>query len=200
MRKYLNKVILFLLSAWSFAGNSELSQRLPTAPVVPVDLVSLIKGEKVDAFIPLKLGLELKPGRIGALDSRHMIHTPVFGGRVDLASYIKRGQGSFFIQVSLSDLRGEIPEINKVYFVSHTKKFDSEERPNGLGCDKFFDVTTFVATKMMDAALEVFVNDLRHLTLLGGTFLFVAKVDGGEALGALHIVDSRFPERQCLLL
>lgn len=143
--------------------------KMPTALWTKIDQ---IVGKDTLTYVPIKVKLvEKNPGVL--VDSEINYQFPKGGGEIDLSQATRGQQGTFRVIFDLSDF--EKPDDVKVYFVSDARKRRLQDEIWGAGCNKYMDVTSFVKRKMLKDGLEVNTTQFRHLTVLGGHFIFVLK-------------------------
>lgn len=142
---------------------------------IPSQLWSMIheiKPEKNLIFAPIKIRLQEKTK--GVLVSPVLaIEMPRGGGEVDLSQFVRGVQGTFLVFFDYDEIRETKEE--QIFFVSRAKKRRIEKEIWGAGCNKFMDITKFMNDKVLKEGLEVNTTRQRHLSLLGGTFVFSAK-------------------------
>lgn len=105
-------------------------------------------------------------------DKAVKIHFPKGGGEIDLAQYMGKAPGSFFVGFDDPDFKDATEK--KVVFVSDTRKRRLEDQVYGGGCNQFFDITEQFLKNMKEQGLKVNTTRERHVTVLGGHFLFSA--------------------------
>ncbi len=139
--------------------------------------------------------LEKTPGILGPASIE--IHAPRAGLEVDLANYIKLDKGTFILTFK-PDLEIK-PEQMKVYFISRSKIRKSIVGQSlGSGCNKFYDVTDYFRNIILKEGIEINVTEGRHISLLGGHFIFLASQEGAiRALTQITFIDSVHPQYLC---
>jgi len=120
---------------------------------------------EVDVFLVEKNDDVLK-------DKAVKIHFPKGGGEIDLAQYMGKNPGSFFVGFDDPDFKDT--KDKKVIFVSQTRKRRLDDQVYGGGCNQFFDITEHFFKNMKEQGLKVNSTRERHVTVLGGHFLFSA--------------------------
>ncbi|MNY61910.1 hypothetical protein D3C86_1986530 [compost metagenome] len=96
--------------------------------------------------------------------------------------------GSFFVGF-------EYPEFvdaqdKKVLFVSQAKKRKIDDIVYGLGCNQFVDITSKFFEAMKREGLKVNTTRDRHLSVLGGHFLFSAQKNNTVYVSQVSFTDS----------
>jgi len=143
--------------------------KMPTALWEKIDQTL---GKETLLYVPIKVKLiEKNPGVL--IDPEVNYQFPKGGGEIDLSQVTRDQQGTFRVIFDLSDF--EKTDDMKVYFVSEARKRRLQGDIWGAGCSKYLDVTSFVKKKMTKDGLEVNTTKFRHLTVLGGHFIFVLK-------------------------
>jgi hypothetical protein len=74
-------------------------------------------------------------------------------------------------------------------------------RRHGAGCDRYYDITSYVEKTMTDEGMLVSSSEMRHAFALGGT-LFLARGKGSRVkVARITFADSRAPSSaQCPVL
>ena len=145
-------------------------------------------------FMPIDLILtEKNPGVLKEPSVK--IHLPRGGGTVDLASFMGEQQGSFFVRFAWPEVE-EGQELQS-WFVSKARQRKLGEEVWGSGCGKFFKITQGLAKQMKGEGLKVNTTRNRHLSLLGGHFVFATKKNGQNFLAQATLKDSRFEALYC---
>ncbi|HRO66959.1 MAG TPA: hypothetical protein PL182_05295 [Pseudobdellovibrionaceae bacterium] len=120
---------------------------------------------------------------------------PRGGGQVDFASYTTGKQGSFYVKF-------EWPEAEKAEDVSAW--YDSKARRRklddgfwGAGCGRFYEITRGLKKEMSEEGLKVNTTRERHLTVLGGHFVFAMRKSHQNFVTQVTFKDSRLPVLFC---
>ncbi|MNJ99714.1 hypothetical protein D3C87_174950 [compost metagenome] len=118
----------------------------------------------------------------------YKISLPRGGGEIDLDHYMGISPGSFFVGF-------EYPEFvdaqdKKVLFVSQAKKRKIDDIVYGLGCNQFVDITSKFFEAMKREGLKVNTTRDRHLSVLGGHFLFSAQKNNTVYVSQVSFTDS----------
>lgn len=101
------------------------------------------------------------------------IELPRGGGALDLSTYLTGKQGSFFVKFDFPEF--EDASFKKVLFISNARKRKIDDHVFGGGCREFFDITDRFFKENKKEGLKVNTTRNRHVSVLGGTFIFVAK-------------------------
>jgi hypothetical protein len=123
------------------------------------------------------------------------------GNFIDLKDFLSNeNPGSFFFDVDLEPSPISEDAVNKsfrVFHLSNAKKLKIAGEVSGGGCDEYRDITSYFLQRKKDGGLLVSGNDARHVSLLAGTFVFVAVENDTLYFSSLSITDSRFPNFIC---
>lgn len=144
---------------------------------MPVDVILTAKNEGVLTASPLT------------------IHLPRGGGAVDLSKYVTGRQGSFFVRFAWPD--ADEKETVNSWFVSRARRRKMGDELWGAGCHKYFRITAALARSNAHEGLKVNTTRNRHLSVLGGHFVFAAKKGGQTFTAQVTFDDPRFPELFC---
>lgn len=145
-------------------------------------------------FMPVDVILvEKNPGVLKEPAVR--IRLPRGGGRIDLNDYVGGREGSFFV-------RFEWPEVEdsktlKSWFVSKARKRRIGDEIWGAGCKTVLTMSHGLMKAMAEGGLKVNTTRNRHLTVLGGHFVFSAVKNGQTFTAQVTLTDSRHPELYC---
>lgn len=137
---------------------------------------SLIKSDEASHVVFTSVKVFLKEKNRNVLKNpSYVIDLPRGGGEVDLSSYMGTEKGTFYIGFELS----EIENMNEVktYFVSNTKKRKIDNEIFGAGCNKYFDISNSFVKNMKFEGIKLNTNRDRHISVIGGSFLFSYKND-----------------------
>jgi hypothetical protein len=145
-------------------------------------------------FVPVDVILtEKNPGVLSQSPIR--IRLPRGGGAVDLAQYTTERQGSFFVRFEWPDQEGA--GSIESWFVSKARKRKLGSEMWGAGCQSFFRITKGLAKAQSGEGLKVNTTRLRHLTVLGGHFIFSSRKSGQTSVSQVTFRDSRYPQYFC---
>lgn len=100
------------------------------------------------------------------------ISFPRGGGEVDLSQFTGISNGTFYVGFDFPEFTEA--QDKKVIFVSQSKKRKIDDEVYGLGCNQFADITNKYFEMMPKMGLKVNTTRDRHLSVLGGHFLFSA--------------------------
>jgi hypothetical protein len=120
---------------------------------------------------------------------------PRGGGEINLSEYLNDRQGSFYVGF-------EFPAFveakqTKVLFVSRTRKRKLGDSVYGAGCNQILDITTKFHLAMLKEGLKVNTTRERHLSVLGGTFLFSAEKGDTIYVAQVSFVDPEHKNLFC---
>ena len=190
-KKLLSAILVF---AGISAQASDKDIRIPTLLWEKIEQTS---GEIKDgtlSFFPIKVIFKEKTEGLVQRDF-HEITLPRGGGEIDLAKVLKKEQGTFSVSFELEGL--EMPEDLQVYFVSQSRKRRIDGDIWGAGCRKFLDIKSFYLSTIAKEGLSVNTTRNRHLTVLGGNFVFVIKNGKQVLLSQVTFTDSSEPNLFC---
>ena len=69
----------------------------------------------------------------------------------------------------------------------------------GMGCDQYADITSYFKKENSKEGFRVNTTDGRHITVLGGTFVFVVAEPEALNIALVQFQDSRLPDLTCSL-
>lgn len=139
-------------------------------------------------FVPVRVLLDEK--NEGVLKKPHM--NLIFargGGTIDLAEFVTEQKGSYFVKFDLAEELGHSKEL-KVYFVSGAKKRKIADEVVGAGCNTFFDISKKFDAQFVLQGFKVNTTRDRHISVLGGTFVFSVKKDNQIYISQVTFTDS----------
>lgn len=123
------------------------------------------------------------------------------GNYLDLKDFLNAEKpGSFFFNVELTpsiEIEGKPIKGFKVFHLSNVKKLKIDGQVHGNGCNEVRDITKFFLTQKAKGGLLVSATKARHMSLLGGTFVFVAVENETLYFSSLTITDTRFLNFTC---
>lgn len=126
----------------------------------------------------------------GVIDGKALkISLPRGGGTIDLSRFVTDQRGSFYVGFDFPEFQEASGK--KVLFVSKARKRRLGSEVFGAGCNQFFDITEEYFKNMAKEGLKVNTSQDRHLSVLGGSFLFAAE-KGSE----VHLAQVRFTNSQ----
>jgi hypothetical protein len=170
----------------------------PAEIMIPSKIWDLIYADEKSkprvVFAPVKL--QMKERNPGILTQEEVIiQFPRGGGEVDLSQFVTEKRGSFFVNFTFE--KGGAPESSYVFFVSRNRKRKVDGMILGSGCKSFYDVKTYLGKTDKQGGILVNTTRLRHLSVLGGSFVF-ANVTGKEVrLAQVSFKDSKNPKYFC---
>lgn len=146
-------------------------------------------------FMPVDVTLtEKNPGVLKQSSVR--IHLPRGGGSIDLAKYLDDQAGSFFVSFAWPEASD--PKEVQSWFVSRARKRRLDNELWGAGCNKFFRITSGLQKALAGGGLKANTTRNRHLTVLGGHFLFATRRDSQtNFLAQVTFTDSRHKNLLC---
>lgn len=145
-------------------------------------------------FVPVSVSLiEKNPGILK--EPKLKIQFPRGGGAVDLSQFTTGKAGSFFVSFRYepSAPKGAV----KIFYVSRGRKRKLDGEVHGAGCKTFMDVTKGVLEFSKKGGLLVNTTRLRHLSVLGGHFVFATILGKEIHLSQVSFTDATHPEYFC---
>lgn len=145
-------------------------------------------------FVPITMTFEEK--NEGVLkQNKFSFKFPRGGGTVDLSEYVTEKAGSFYVQFELPENLDQ--KDLKVYFISHTKKRKLGDEILGAGCGVYLDISKKFTSHFVNDAFKVNTTRSRHVTVLGGTFIFSLRQDNQMFISQVTFEDSRDKQLFC---
>ena len=138
-------------------------------------------------FSEVKVALKEKNPDI-IRDDEVKIALPRGGGTIDLANYVLNNQGSFYVTFDFPEF--EDATNKKILFISHSRKRKIDDQIFGSGCHSFFDITDHFLKDMAKEGLKVNTTRNRHVSVLAGTFILMAKKAGQSYITQVTFTDS----------
>lgn len=117
------------------------------------------------------------------------IELPRGGGLVDLASYTTGMPGSFYVDFTWPEAGEKIEDL-QIWFDSRARRRKLDDGLWGNGCGVFMNITRGFFLESKKGGLKVNTTRDRHLTVLGGHFLFSYKKEGQVFVGQVTFKDS----------
>lgn len=143
--------------------------------------------------------IEKNKGSLGGIN--YELDMGSSGNFLDLKDFLSSDRpGSFFFDVELEPSPINEDAVNKsfrVFHLSNAKKLKIAGEVSGGGCNEYRDVTNYFLQRKKDGGLLVSGNDARHVSLLAGTFVFVAVENDTLYFTSLSVTDTRFPKFIC---
>lgn len=185
---------LMILLGWTISAMA--SDRDIKIPVKLWEKIEQANGEIKDGtlnFFPVIVTLQEKSDGVLNENSEKIV-LPRGGGDVDLSKYVKGDKGTFTVQFDLEDYK---PEDLQVYYISQARKRKIDGDIWGAGCRKFLNITSYFLSTAAKDGLVVNTTRNRHLTVLGGNFVFVRKSGKQILLSQVTFTDSSQPQLFC---
>lgn len=161
--------------------------------VHPKDGESSQEGTGV-LFMPVSVILrEKNPGVL--VEPALKLEFPRGGGTVDFARYTTGVPGTFYVSF-------EWPEADKleslrVWYDSKGRRRKLEDGSWGSGCGRFYELTPKFSSEMKKGGLMVNTTRDRHLTVLGGHFIFSLEKAKQTYVAKITFKDSKKPVLFC---
>lgn len=128
-------------------------------------------------------------------DEAMKFELPRGGGEIDLSQYLNNRQGSFYVGFEFPSFTEA--KQSKVLFISHARKRKLGESVYGAGCNQILDITTKFNLAMQGEGLKVNTTRERHISVLGGTFLFSAEKGDTIYVAQVSFVDPEHKNLFC---
>ncbi|MFM6929990.1 MAG: hypothetical protein ACKOX6_16080 [Bdellovibrio sp.] len=123
------------------------------------------------------------------------IELPKGGGDIDLSQYLTGNNGSFYVGFEFPDFVESTAQ--KVLFVSRARKRKIDDQVYGAGCNQILDITNKYMLAMKGEGLKVNTTRERHLSTIGGTFLFSAQKAGSTLVAQVSFKDPKHQSLFC---
>ncbi|MGE5085972.1 MAG: hypothetical protein ACM3MG_06685 [Bacillota bacterium] len=123
------------------------------------------------------------------------IELPKGGGDIDLSQYLTGNNGSFYVGFEFPDFVESTAQ--RVLFVSHARKRKIDDQVYGAGCNQILDITNKFMLAMKGEGLKVNTTRERHLSTIGGTFLFSAQKAGSILVAQVSFKDPKHQSLFC---
>ncbi len=101
------------------------------------------------------------------------IELPRGGGKIDLSKYLGSRPGSFFVKFEWPEWTE--PGDLKSFYVSQARKRKIDGDVYGVGCNKYLEITGLISKGNEKTGLKVNTTRDRHITTIGGHFVFSNK-------------------------
>lgn len=163
---------------------------------VPAQMWDLIGSEKKSQliFVPVTLVLtEKNPGILKQSPTR--LTFPRGGGEIDLSRFLTGRPGSFYVKFIFDPHKAK--DSSKVFFVSQTRKRKIDGEVFGTGCKKFLEISHGLDKVSKGEGILVNTTRSRHVTVLGGSFVFASVQNRDIRLSQVTFKDSNHPEYFC---
>lgn len=155
---------------WKKIGGDE-GKDTVTFSTLKVRLVEVTKGVLVDPVVEIQM--------------------PRGGGEIDLSQFVRGDKGTFQVFFDLEEMPDE--EKLQAYFVSRARKRKIDNEVWGSGCHKYMDIRSFILKDGKKKGIEVNVTRNRHLSVLGGSFVFAM----AKQVTQVNFTDSHQPHLFC---
>jgi hypothetical protein len=178
------------------------------------DPADAILDEVTKEYVPLTVKLVEKTDNHGILQSHdHLLLFGPGGGVIDLADFVESRRGSYFLQIEFGKGKVESASTDadeagaanrdyskepvKVFYLSNAKRRRLNGNVVGSGCNKYYDVSSFLSGAMKAKGLLLNTTEHLDVTALSGSFFFVSQINKTLYISQLSIKDSRFSQLQC---
>lgn len=152
------------------------------------------KQELIIVWTPIKV--KFKSEHSGVLRADDLeIEYPRGGGEVNFSKIVLGEKGSIFIKFDLSGFND--PKAVRAYFLSRSKKRKVDGDIYGSGCNVFFELGPDFFNQNGSSGLKVNVTLKRHISTLGGHFIFTYKDKEKLYVSQIQFLDSQSSELLC---
>ena len=127
-------------------------------------------------------------------DPALQIKFPQGGGSLDFSRYITGKKGTFYLSFKFPE---ESVQPQKIIFVNRVIPRIIGTEKWGMGCHSAVDITEKFLKENEKQGLELNTSDLRHLNVVGGTFIFSAQKDNNLYVSQITFSDSRYKSLDC---
>ena len=143
--------------------------------------------------------IEKNKGSLGGIN--YQLDFGASGNFLDLKDYLNADKpGSFFFDIQLLpeiEVEGKPRPSFKIFHLSNSKKLKINGEIHGNGCGEFRDITSFFFQQKKKGGILVSGKSARHISLLAGTFVFVAVDSETLYFSSLTVTDSRYLNFTC---
>jgi hypothetical protein len=176
----ISKEIYFPNKIWDVITGADFSKSVHSATTMIFSEVEVEMDEKTE----------------GVLTKPHLrLKFPKGGGEVDLSKYVKGERGTFRLKFNFDGMpEGE--DLN-VFFVSRGKKRKLDDEVYGSGCGVFYDIKKDLVSRNSGEGLMLNVTHYRHVSALGGHFVFSYKKNKQTYVTEVSFTDSLRPTLFC---
>lgn len=152
------------------------------------------KQDTLIVWLPVEVSFIAKSPGILVHDSVQY-NLPRGGGALDLSKITDGDKGTFYLKFGLNDFSS--PSSMKVYFVSNSKKRRVDGEIFGAGCNVYFDVTSSFQKLNSGEGIKFNITNNRHVSALGGHFVFVQSDKDKVYLSQVEFKDSQNRDYLC---
>lgn len=148
-------------------------------------------------FSPIKVILKEKnPGVL--IEPQIEFEFPKGGGEINLSRWVTGKAGSFFVKFDYAGF--EEPDFLSVLYISQARRRKLDGQVYGAGCNSFYDIKKYLLSENQREGLVVNTTRDRHITVLGGNFIFAHKKAKQAFITQVTFTDSEKPEYFCNFL
>ncbi|GIL18430.1 MAG: hypothetical protein BroJett040_21810 [Oligoflexia bacterium] len=145
-------------------------------------------------FSPIRVMLKEKnPGVL--VEPQIEFEFPRGGGEINLSRWVTGKAGSFFVKFDYAGF--EEPDLLSVLYISQARRRKLDGQVYGAGCNSFYDVKKYLLQENGKDGLTVNTTRDRHITVLGGNFIFAHKKAKQAFITQVTFTDSEKPEYFC---
>ena len=178
-------------------------QDQPKEVLLPGKIWELLFGEdlqkareRAGALIFVPIDVRLIEKNSGVLVAPEVvIHLPKGGGEVDFAKYLTGAPGTFFVHFDFEDI-AKVEKIS-VFFISQGRKRRLGGEVIGSGCSSIADLTQYYLKENSKEGFKVNTTEDRHVTVIGGHFIFSATKSKTNYVSMVTFLDGRAKHMMC---
>jgi hypothetical protein len=135
---------------------------------------------------------EKNPGVL--LRPSYVIDLPRGGGDIDLSEYLSGQAGTFYVKFDFAPEEGT---FSTLHYLSNARKRKIDEKIVGAGCNTFMNIKSYWQKVATENGIIVNTSRQRHLSVLGGRFIFSAKGERQTYVSQVNFTDSQKPQYFC---
>lgn len=151
---------------------------------------------KANAMIYAPIAVELRERSPGVLIKPALrLVFPRGGGEIDLSRYVRGTRGAFSVKFDFAGF--DDGDDFLISYVSKGRKRQLDGEIYGAGCSVFYDVKSYLQKQNAKDGLVVNVTRDRHVSALGGFFVFSYKKTRQTFVSVVSFQDSGHPELLC---
>lgn len=140
-------------------------------------------------FTPIRVILEQKNEGV-LIHPKIALQLARGGGRVDLSELVTSQNGSFYLSFELAEEMKDSKDL-KVFFISDAKKRKLGHEVIGGGCQSLFDLSKKFEAQFLKSQLKLNTTRDRHLSVIGGSFVFSVKKDNQVYISQISFTDTK---------
>jgi hypothetical protein len=173
---------------------------------LPAKMWDIVTGAEFSKAVKLASNLTFAPIGVTLKEKSHgVLIAPELkydfsqgGGELDLSKAIKGDRGTFRLKFDFDGFATiETRSSLKIFYVSKARKRKLDDQIFGSGCQNFFDIKSYINSVNDKTGIEVNVTRDRHVSMLGGHFIFSYTKDKQIFISQVTFTDSRRPDLFC---